>query len=62
MSTLKEKINFTVLIDKMKQIDRRTKIIGVDRRETDAEHSFSITLMAYVFRDYAKDVNLEKSP
>ena len=51
MSTLNEKINFTVLIDKMKQIDRRTKIIGVDRRETDAEHSFSIALMAYVFRD-----------
>ena len=61
MSTLNEKINFTVLIDKMKKIDRRTKIIGVDRRETDAEHSFSIALMAYVFRDYAKDVNLEKT-
>ena len=61
MSTLNEKINFTVLIDKMKQIDRRTKIIGVDRRETDAEHSFSIALMAYIFRDYAKNINLEKT-
>lgn len=61
MTTLQQKIDFTVIIDKMKQIDRRTKIIGVDRRETDAEHSFSIALMAYIFRDYAKDADLEKT-
>lgn len=61
MTTLQQKIDFTVIIDKMKQIDRRTKIIGVDRRETDAEHSFSIALMAYIFREYAKDIDLEKT-
>lgn len=61
MTTLQQKIDFTVIIDKMKQIDRRTKIIGVDRRETDAEHSFSIALMAYIFREYAKDADLEKT-
>lgn len=61
MTTLQQKIDFTVLIDRMKLIERRTKIIGLDRRETDAEHSFSIALMAFVFREYAPGADLQKT-
>ena len=57
---LMKKIEFVTTIEKMKTIERRTKIIGVDRRENDAEHSFSIATMGIIFQDYAGDVDIDK--
>lgn len=58
---LMKKIEFVTTIEKMKLIERRTKIIGVDRRENDAEHSFSIATMAMIFKNYAPDADLNKT-
>lgn len=60
-SDLNKKIEFVTTIEKMKLIERRTKIIGVDRRENDAEHSFSIAVMAMIFKDYAPNANVDKT-
>ena len=32
-------IEFVILLEEMKKINRQTKIIGSNRRENDAEHS-----------------------
>ncbi|MPW25739.1 HD domain-containing protein [Alkalibaculum sp. M08DMB] len=48
-------IEFIVEIDKMKSILRQTKIIGENRREDDAEHSWHIAVMAMILCEYAND-------
>lgn len=58
---LMKKIEFVTTIEKMKSIERRTKIIGIDRRENDAEHSFSIATMAMIFKNYAPHADLDKT-
>ncbi len=56
---LKEKFNkklgFLVLLDKMKTVYRQTLLADKSRRETDAEHSWHIAVMALIFRDIAPD-------
>lgn len=48
-------IDFIVELDKMKSILRQTSIIGEDRREDDAQHSWHISLMAIILADYANE-------
>lgn len=43
---------FTVEIDKMTHIMRRTMLCDASRRENDAEHSWHIGVMALLFKDY----------
>ena len=62
MNDLEKDIAFSVELEKMKKILRRTKIIGEDRRENDAEHSFHIAVNAMIFKDYCEfDFDLNKS-
>ena len=46
---------FIVALDKMKSVFRETSIIGEDRREDDAQHSWHISLMAMVLSEYTND-------
>ncbi len=48
-------MEFIVEIDKMKKIFRQTGVIGIDRRENDAEHSWHISLMAVVLQEYSNE-------
>ena len=48
-----KKLQFLILADKMKSIYRRTLLADKSRRETDAEHSWHLALMALIFADYA---------
>lgn len=48
-------IEFIVKIDEMKSIFRQTSIIGEDRYEDDAQHSWHISLMAIVLAEYANE-------
>ena len=60
-SRLLKDIDFIVEIDNMKNIFRQTSVIGVDRKENDAEHSWHISLMAVVLEEYSnKDVDILK--
>lgn len=48
-------IEFIVELDKMKSILRQTSLIGEDRREDDAQHSWHISLMAMILSGYANE-------
>ncbi len=53
-------LKFIILLENMKKIYRKTKIIGESRRENDAEHSWHIATMAMFLEKYSKnkiDVN-----
>lgn len=54
-------IEFIVELEKMKSVFRKTKVIGEDRYEDDAQHSWHISTMAMVLEEYADhDVNIDK--
>lgn len=50
---LESQIAFVMEMDKLKSVDRMTKIICQDRVENDAEHSWHVALMALVLEPYA---------
>ena len=52
---LQKDLSFIVELEKMKEVFRRTMIIGSDRRENDAEHSWHISVMAMLLSSYNKD-------
>jgi len=48
MENLEQQINFLIEIDKLKSIERKTKIISGSRLENDAEHSWHLAMMAII--------------
>ncbi len=50
---LLKQIEFIKEIDKLKYIQRRTKLFNSDRHENDAEHSWHLAMMAIVLSDYS---------
>ncbi len=50
---LQQQIAFLVEIDKLKQILRRTRLIGGERRENSAEHSWHIAVIALLLAEYS---------
>lgn len=50
---LLQQIAFIKEIDKIKYIQRRTKLINSDRHENDAEHSWHLAMMTIVLSEYA---------
>ena len=50
---LVKQIAFIKEIDKIKYIERRTKLFNSDRNENDAEHSWHLALMAIVLSEYS---------
>ncbi|WP_299345808.1 HD domain-containing protein [uncultured Maritalea sp.] len=58
---LEKQIGFVMEMDKLKAVDRMTKIICENRVENDAEHSWHVALMALVLEPYAGEkVNIER--
>jgi putative hydrolase of HD superfamily len=56
-----KQLKFIFEIDKVKNIIRKSKVFDGSRFENDAEHSWTICLMAYLFREYSNvEVNIEK--
>ncbi|WP_348822344.1 HD domain-containing protein [Flavobacterium aestuarii] len=50
---LLQQINFIKEIDKIKYIQRRTKLFNSDRNENDAEHSWHLAMMAIVLAEHS---------
>ena len=50
---LVEQINFIKEIDKIKFIQRKTKLFGSDRNENDAEHSWHLAMMVIVLAEHS---------
>lgn len=58
---LTQQLRFLVEIDKVKGILRKSKLFDGSRFENDAEHSWTIAIMAVLLREYANfPVDLEK--
>lgn len=52
---LKQQIRFILEIDRLKSVVRRSYVIDSRRRETDAEHSWHLAVMAMVLAEYADE-------
>ena len=50
---LKKQLEFSLEIDKEKEIYRQTHITGLKRKENDAEHAWHMAIMAYLLREYS---------
>ncbi|WP_371372680.1 GNAT family N-acetyltransferase [Sporomusa aerivorans] len=56
---LEQQICFLVEVDKLKTIYRKNYVIGTDRRETDAEHSWHLAVMAMLLAEYVDDYPID---
>jgi putative hydrolase of HD superfamily len=56
---LQRQIEFVLEVDKLKGIVRQTWLLDQSRRENDAEHSWSIAMMAVVLAEHAAERNLD---
>ena len=54
-SRLAQQLAFLLEADRLKQVERRTAIIGGSRRETTAEHSWHLGLFALVLAEHADE-------
>ena len=50
---LKQQIAFMLEIDKLKNIYRQTYVLGEDRKENDAEHSWHLAVLAFLLAEHA---------
>jgi putative hydrolase of HD superfamily len=52
---LQRQITFLIEIDRLKQILRRTRLVGGERLENSAEHSWHIAMIALVLAEHANE-------
>ena len=52
---IEDQLAFSLEIDKLKNVFRQTHLSGHGRRENDAEHSWHMAVMAYLFKEYANE-------
>ena len=52
---LKKQLDFSLEIDKEKNIFRQTSLSSHGRKENDAEHAWHMAIMAYVLKEYANE-------
>jgi putative hydrolases of HD superfamily len=53
MTSLEKQIEFIKEIDKLKYIQRKTKLLNSDRNENDAEHSWHLAVMAVILSQHS---------
>lgn len=62
MNHIESILHFSLRLDEMKTVLRRTRVIATGQFEDDAQHSWHISAMAVLLADYANEpVNLEKT-
>ena len=58
---LKKQLEFSLEIDKEKNIFRQTHLSGHGRNENDAEHAWHMAIMAFLLKEYAnEEVDISK--
>ena len=58
---LQKQLDFSLEIDKEKNITRQTHLSGHGRAENDAEHAWHMAIMAYFLKEYANEpVDIER--
>lgn len=53
MKNLPQQLNFLLEAEKLKEVYRRSSVIGTDRRENSAEHSWFVILMAMTLAEHS---------
>ncbi|MEM7792764.1 MAG: HD domain-containing protein [Verrucomicrobiota bacterium] len=54
-------LDFIVEVEKLKSVTRKTKPIGLERYENSAEHSWHVSLLALLLKDYANEnIDIDK--
>lgn len=51
---LKKQLDFMLELDKMKNLYRQTYVLHEDRKENDAEHSWHLAVLAFLFAEYSE--------
>lgn len=61
MKEIEQIIDFIVEIEKLKNVHRKTRPVGLDRYENSAEHSWHVCLCAMMLKDYAnEEINIDR--
>ena len=61
MENIEKILDFIVEIEKLKDVHRKTKPVGLERFENSAEHSWHVCLTALMLKDYAnEDVDINR--
>jgi len=55
LQPIEQVLSFIVEIEKLKDIHRKTRPVGLERYENSAEHSWHVCLSALMLKDYAND-------
>lgn len=61
MHPIEDVLKFMIEIEKLKDVHRKTRPVGLDRYENSAEHSWHVCLSALMLKDYANEpVNIDR--
>ncbi|QFT54132.1 HD domain-containing protein [Microbulbifer sp. THAF38] len=61
MKDIEKALRFIVEIEKLKNVQRKTKPVGLKRFENSAEHSWHACLCALILKDYSNDpINIDR--
>lgn len=61
MSPIESTLSFIVEIEKLKDVHRKTRPVGLDRYENSAEHSWHVCLSALMLKDFANEpINIDR--
>ena len=55
MKEIENVLKFMVEIEKLKNVHRKTKPVGLDRYENSAEHSWHVSISAVMLKDFANE-------
>jgi putative hydrolase of HD superfamily len=55
MEAIEKALSFIIEIEKLKDVQRKTKPVGLNRFENSAEHSWHVCLCALILKDYSND-------
>lgn len=55
MESIEKVLNFIVEIEKLKDVDRKTRPVGLERYENSAEHSWHVCITALMLKEYANE-------
>ncbi len=61
MNPIEHVLEFMVEIEKLKDVQRKTRPVGLNRYENSAEHSWHVCLSALMLKDYANEpINIDR--
>ncbi|WP_226648376.1 HD domain-containing protein [Microbulbifer variabilis] len=61
MQEIEKALEFIIEIEKLKDVQRKTRPVGLKRYENSAEHSWHVCLCALILKDYSNDpLNIDR--